>query len=116
MLTTLAQQQVRFEVGQAFLYTNDELPMLFPGDVNGATLSAIGSERWAWLLELGEHSAQFLGLERIEIEESMKGWRTVSYHGFWWDLPYQLRRGKENTIPCLADEAGTASGLVPGWG
>ena len=45
MLTTLAQQQVRFEVGQVFLYTNDELPMLFAGDVNGATLSAIGSER-----------------------------------------------------------------------
>lgn len=35
-----------------------------------------------WLLELGEHSAQFPGLERIEIEESMKGWRTVMYDGF----------------------------------
>ena len=53
MLTTLAQQQVRFEVGQAFLYTNDELPMLFPGDVNCATLSAIDSERWALAVGVG---------------------------------------------------------------
>ena len=65
-----------------FLNTNDEISMLFPRNVNRATLSAIYSERWAWLLELGEHSAQFPGLERIEIEESMKGWRTVTYDGF----------------------------------
>lgn len=81
-----------FGLCESFVYTDEELPILFPEYREDVTLSSTESERWAWLSELAVCSELVPNLESIEIEESTGGFRTIKYSGFDWDLPEELKR------------------------